>query len=97
VLAHYGQMTGFSELQALVDMITTNPARALQLADYGLAPGCRADMVIFEAPTEMDAIRVVRPRRAVIHNGQVVATTTPAQTKVTWQGKEEEVDFLRPT
>jgi cytosine/creatinine deaminase len=96
VFAHSGQMTGYEELQTLVDMITVNPARALGLADYGLDPGCRADLVVFDAPTEMDALRLVAPRRAVIRAGQVVARTIPARHTVVWDGREEAVDFLPP-
>ena len=97
VLAHYGQMSGYEELRTLVDMITTHPARALGLTDYGLSPGDRADLVIFDAPTEMDALRLVSPRRAVIRGGSIVARTTPAVHTVVWDGQEEAVDFLRPS
>jgi cytosine deaminase len=96
VFAHYGQMSGYSELQTLIDMITVNAARALGLDDYGLRPGCRADLVVFDAPTAMDAIRLVAPRRAVIRAGEIVARTVPARHTVTWDGVEESVDFLRP-
>ncbi|OLB93209.1 MAG: cytosine deaminase [Actinobacteria bacterium 13_2_20CM_2_66_6] len=65
VLAHYGQMSGHGELQTLIDMITRNPAGALGLEGYGLEPGCRADLVAYAAPTEMDAIRLVSPRKLV--------------------------------
>ena len=95
IFAHYGQMSGYSELQTLIDMITTNAARALGLSDYGLAPGCRADLVIFDAPSEMDAIRLLAPRRAVIRAGEIVARTVPAQHTVRWDGADESVDFLR--
>ena len=96
VLAHYGQMSGYEELGTLIDMITTNPARALGLVDYGLSPGSRADLVIFDAPTEMDALRLVSPRRAVIRGGSIVARTRPAVHTVVWDGQEEAVNFLRP-
>src|ERR1700704_3560966 len=65
VLAHYGQMSGHGELSTLIDMITRNPASALGLDAYGLEPGCRADLCAFAAPTEMDAIRLVAPRKLV--------------------------------
>src|SRR5712691_4486152 len=93
VLAHYGQMSGYSELQTLIDMITVNGARALGQTDYGLEPGCRADLVIFEAPSEMDAIRLIAPRRAVIRAGEIVARTLPAQHFVRWDGADGTVDF----
>src|SRR5207253_798566 len=96
VLAHYGQMSGHSELRTLIDMITFNGARAVGLTDYGLEPGCLADLVVFDAPSEMDAIRLIAPRRAVIRGGQIVARTVPAQHTVHWDGVEQSVDFLRP-
>jgi cytosine deaminase len=94
VLAHYGQMTGFEELRTLFEMIGPNAARALQLPDYGLTPGCRADLVIFDAPNELEAVRLIAPRRAVIRGGQIVARTEPARHTVVWDGREEAVDFL---
>ena len=96
VLAHYGQMSGHDELRTLIEMITTNPAGALGLEGYGLEPGCKADLCAFAAPTEMDAIRLVAPRKLVLRGGKVVARTEPAQTTVVWDGREESVDFLKP-
>ncbi len=96
VLAHYGKMSGYQELQQLVAMITANPARALGLADYGLHEGARADLVVFAAPSEMDAIRLVAPRRLVLRGGEIVARTEPAHSTVRWHGQEQEVDFLKP-
>src|ERR671937_1169460 len=40
VMVHYGQMSGHEEIRTLIDMVGPNPARALQLEDYGLEPGC---------------------------------------------------------
>ena len=96
VLAHYGQMSGASELRTLIDMITVNPAQALGVENYGLEVGNRADLVAFAAPSEMDAIRLVARRRLVVRNGKVVARTEPAVTTVVWDGKLEAVDFLKP-
>src|ERR1700687_413003 len=96
VLAHYGQMSGYAELQTLIDMITVNGARALGLNDYGLEAGCRADLCAFAAPSEMDAIRLVAPRKLVLRGGKVVARTEPSHTTVVWDGREETVDFLKP-
>jgi cytosine/creatinine deaminase len=95
VLAHLGQMSGDSELRKLIEMITTNPARALGIADYGLRPGGPADLVVFDAPTEADALRLVAPRTLVLRGGKIVARTTPAQHTVVWDGSEEKVNFLR--
>ncbi len=93
-LAHYGQMSGYEEIRTLIDMITVNGARTLGLSGYGLEPGCRADLVVFDAPTESDAIRLMAPRRLVIRGGKIVARTEPAKTVVTWDGREQPVDFM---
>ena len=95
VLAHYGHLSGAEELRRLVDMITVNPARALGLEDYGLAEGAPASLVVFDAPSEMDALRLLPRRRLVLRAGRVVARTHPAETTVVWDGREEPVDFLR--
>jgi cytosine/creatinine deaminase len=97
VLAHYGQMSGYRELSTLIDMITRNPAAALGIEGYGLEAGCRADLCVFAAPTETDAIRLVAPRKLVLRGGKVVARTEPAHTTVVWDGREEPVDFLKPS
>ena len=96
VLAHLGHMSGDAELRRLVDMVTVNPAAALGVPDYGLAEGNPADLVVFDAPTEADALRLVAPRHLVLRAGRVVARTVPAQTSVVWHGTEEPVTFLRP-
>ena len=96
VLAHYGQMSGAEELKTLIQMITAHPAAALGVENYGLEVGNRADLVAFAAPSEMDAIRLVAPRRLVLRGGKVVARTEPAVTTVVWDGREEVIDFLKP-
>ncbi|HLQ62816.1 MAG TPA: cytosine deaminase [Candidatus Acidoferrales bacterium] len=96
VLVHFGHMSGREEMGRLVEMVTHNPARALGLEGYGLEPGCRADLVVYDAPTEFDALRLVARRRLVLRGGKVVARTEPARTSVVWDGREEPVDFLKP-
>ena len=96
VLAHYGQMSGHGELRTLMDMITWNAASALGLEGYGVLPGCRADLCVFAAPNEIDAIRLVAPRTTVLRGGKIVARTEAARTTVIWDDREEPVDFLKP-
>jgi cytosine/creatinine deaminase len=96
VLVHFGQMSGDRELRRLIDMITVCPAAALGLTDYGLRPGGPADLVVFDAPSEADALRLVAPRTLVLRGGKVVARSVPAQHTVVWGGTEEPVTFLRP-
>jgi cytosine deaminase len=93
VLAHLGHMSGERELRTLIDMITVAPAAALGVADYGLHIGGPADLVVFDARSEAEALRLQRPRFQVLRAGRVVAATEPARSTVTWGGKEEEVTF----
>jgi len=93
VLAHLGHMSGDTELKTLIDMITVAPAAALGVADYGLDIGTSADLVVFDARSEAEALRLQRPRHQVLRAGAIVAATEPARSTVTWHGTEEEVDF----
>ncbi len=95
VLVHLGQMSGDSELGQLIEMITSRPAAALGLADYGLRPGGPADLVVFDAPSAADALRLVAPRTLVLRAGRAVARAEPARHTVRWLGADEPVTFLR--
>jgi len=95
VFVHLGQMSGDAELRRLIEMITVNPAAALGVPEYGLHPGNPADLVVYAAPSEADALRLLTPRTLVLRGGKVVARSAPARHTVTWDGAEEEVTFLR--
>ncbi len=93
VLAHLGHMSGDQELRTLLDMITVAPAAALGVPGYGLHLGAPASLVVFDARSPAEALRLQRPRQLVLRAGQVVAATEPARSTVVWHGKEEEVTF----
>ncbi len=95
VLVHLGQMSGDNELRRLIEMITVNPAAALRVPNYGLRIGGPASLVVFDAPSEADALRLIAPRTLVLRDGKVVARATPAQHTVSWDGTDEPVSFLR--
>jgi cytosine/creatinine deaminase len=79
--AHVGHLTYPSELETVFDMVTTSPARALRLPDYGIEPGRRADLVLIEAPNVRDAFRLLPPRRAVFYGGRLVAESSASSTR----------------
>ena len=95
VLAHLGHLSGADEISRLLEMITTAPAAALGVGGLGLELGSSADLVVFDAPTFADALRLVSPRHLVLRQGRVVARTAPSLTTVTWHGDEQPVTFLR--
>jgi cytosine deaminase len=73
LLAFGAQFSTRPSIETLYDMATVNGARLMRLPDYGLAPGCRADLVVVEAPSVQEAYRTQPARRFVVHDGRVVA------------------------
>jgi len=94
VMVHYGQMSGREELETMLELVTTRAAACFGADDYGLAEGKFADLVIFDAPTAVDAVRTLAARRCVISRGRVVAHTQPAESTVRWNGRDEHVRFV---
>jgi len=54
-------------------MVTTLPAAVLGLEGYGLAPGCRADLVLIPAASVPEAVAGVPAGRTVLKRGKVIA------------------------
>lgn len=61
------------ELAIALDCVTGAGARGCGFEAYGLAPGCRADLVLVEAQTVAHAVVARPPRRLVVSGGRVVA------------------------
>jgi cytosine/creatinine deaminase len=74
-LCHTAHMAAPSEIEAAFDFVTSNAARALRLQDYGLEPGCRADINVLAASTVRQVLRLQQPPRWVVRNGRVLAST----------------------
>lgn len=61
------------EIELALDCVTHAGARGCGFEAYGLAPGCRADLVLVDAQTVAEAV-VARPvRRLVVAGGRIVA------------------------
>ena len=74
-------------------MITTNSAKTLHLDNYGIAEGNQADLIIFDAATEDDILRLQSECTYVIRKGKVICQTTPAKRKLTYDAEPSYVDF----
>jgi cytosine deaminase len=61
------------ELAIALDCVTDAGARGCGFEAYGLAPGCRADLVLVEAQTVAHAVVARPPRRLVVSGGRIVA------------------------
>jgi cytosine deaminase len=68
--AHLGNL---DQMAWLLELVTTNPARAIALADHGLAEGCRADLVVLDARDPAQAITEQAEKLFVVKGGRIVA------------------------
>lgn len=83
-------MSGYDEMMDVMDLITTNAARTLGIEDrYGLEEGKPASFLILDAPSTLEALRLVPARLFVFKDGREVARTTPAQTHLMRSGETE--------
>ncbi len=72
VNSHILWMTSLKDMDTLYSMITYNAAKAMNIKDYGLKPGARADLVILNASTVYEAIWRHEKPLHVIKNGVVL-------------------------
>jgi cytosine deaminase len=90
---HVAQMTGQDAMRACYTAVTETPARILGLEGYGIAPGCRADLVLLQAADPVEAIRLRATRLAVIRAGKIIARTPPATASLDLPGRPADVDW----
>ncbi len=79
-LCHTAHLAAPSEIEAAFDFVTYNAARALRLPDYGLEPGCRADLNVLAAPTLREVLRLQQPPSWVVRGGKVLARNQVVRT-----------------
>lgn len=51
LFANVSQMGTAAQLRQCLAWVSSEAARMLRLSDYGLLPGCRADFIVFDAPS----------------------------------------------
>ena len=66
-----GHMGTPADIRRLLNAITVHPAAILGLADYGIAVGCRADLVAWDCARVEDVVTMRPPRLLVVKNGRV--------------------------
>jgi cytosine deaminase len=92
---HFCHMSGLDEIPEMLGCATWRGARTLGVEDeYGLQEGKPADLVVFDAPSPLEVLRLRPPRRWVVRRGRVVAETSPARSRLFHaDGREEAVTF----
>jgi len=66
---------GADDQPTVLPMLTTNPAKALGLKNYGLAIGKDADLVLLDTQRVADVILDIPDRNVVVKRGRIVAET----------------------
>lgn len=78
---HFTYMSGLDEIPQMLECATSHGARTLGVEDdYGIEEGKPADLVIFDAPSALEVMRLKPVRRWVIRRGKIIAETTPPRT-----------------
>ncbi|WP_426110305.1 amidohydrolase family protein [Massilia sp. PWRC2] len=90
---HVAQMTGQAAMLRCFDAITAAPARILGLEGYGVAAGCYADLVLLDAASPVEAIRLRAARRLVLRRGRIVSEAPAAAARLSLPGRPATVDF----
>lgn len=75
ILSYGAHMDTVDELNTLMNMSTYNGAQALGLRDYGLQPGCRADLVVLDAASPSAAIVGQVEKNYVFKEGRLMASS----------------------
>jgi len=70
--SHLLWMMSRNDMETLYDMITVNPAKALNIADFAIAVGAPANIVVLDQPDVGEALRFHGRPRAVISHGRLV-------------------------
>ncbi len=72
MLAHADHLAAPRQIERVMDAITTGGAKALGVKRYGLAAGCRADLVILPVETVHEAIRLRPSPIHVLKGGRLI-------------------------
>jgi len=70
--SHLLWMTSREEMDILYDMVTTEAAKAMGIANFKIEPGAQANLVVLDEPNVQEALRYHRAPVHVISHGQLI-------------------------
>lgn len=88
---HVAQMTHPAEMARCFTMVTETNAQIMNLADYGLRPGCVASLVVLDAGNPVEALRLRPDRLAVVSKGRIVAERSRNDARLGLPGRPGQV------
>jgi cytosine deaminase len=90
---HVAQMTGQEAMRSCFNAVTEAPAKILGLQGYGLQVGCHADLLILDASSTVEALRLRAARLCVIRRGQVLSQMPAAHAQLQLPGRPTQLNF----
>jgi len=84
---HVAQMSHPDEMRKCFDMVTTESAAIMGLRDYGLEVGKKASLVVLDAGSPVEAVRLRAERLCVVAKGKVVAERPHRDTTLSLPGR----------
>lgn len=88
---HVAQMTHPDDTRRCFDMVTHENARIMNLADYGLAVGAQASLVVLDAGHPVDALRLRPDRLWVVSRGKIISEKSRNDARISLPGRPETV------
>ncbi len=89
---HVALTTSRDGMREAFRAVTEVPAAIMGLEGYGIAPGCKADMVLLQARDPIEAIRLRANRLRVIKGGRTIATTPRRAASLELTGRPDTLD-----
>ena len=93
---HVAQMTSQAQMRACFDAVTVNAAKVMgqdDAGEHGIAVGRAANLVLLQARSPVEAIRLRATRLWVMRRGQIVARTPAATAQLGLPGRPTGVDW----
>ena len=94
---HVDQMMGQQELADSINLITYNASKAWRTtAEYGLEEGKKANFVLTNAYTTIDALRTLGPPLYVVKDGRIIAKNlSRTHSEILHNNKWERLEFIK--
>ena len=94
---HVDQMMGQQELADSINLITHNASKAWRnTGEYGLEEGKKANFVLANAYTVIDALRIMGPPLYVVKDGRLIAkSTSRLYSEILHNNKWEKIEFAK--
>lgn len=93
---HVAQMTHPDEMARCFTMVTQTNAQILGLQDYGLHVGAQASLVVLDAATPTEAVRLRPARLAVVAKGKLISQTARADASLALPGRPKFINRRTP-